>query len=123
MARTVLTDELWNKIAPLCSGKTTDPGQTGGDARVFLEGVLWIARTGAPWRDLPTEHGNWNSVFKRFRRWVRNGSFDKIFKALSEEDLDLEYVMIDGSIVKVHRHGMGAKGGHKIRPSVNREAV
>jgi transposase len=121
--RTVLTDEIWSKIAPLCSGKKTDPGQTGGDARVFLEGVLWIARTGAPWRDLPIEYGNWNSVFKRFRRWVENGTFDNIFKSLAEYDSDLEYVMIDGSIVKVHRHGMGAKGGLKIRRSANREAA
>jgi transposase len=114
--RTILTDHQWQQIAPLCSGKVGDPGQTGGDTRVFLEAVLWIARTGSPWRDLPPDFGSWNSVFKRFRRWVKNGSFARIFSALSQSDLDLEYVMVDGSITKVHRHGMGAKGGLSIRP-------
>lgn len=116
MDRSSLTDELWAKIEPLCSGKNGDPGQTGGDARLFLEGVLWIARTGSPWRDLPGDFGNWNSVFKRFRRWVKNGTFDRVFKVLDCTGLDLEYVMIDGSIVKVHRHGQGVKGGLTVKP-------
>ncbi len=69
---------------------------------------------GSPWRDLPEEFGPWNSVFKRFRRWVKAGVFERIFNALSE-DSDFEYVMVDGTIVRVHRHGQGAKGGPKIR--------
>jgi len=77
--RRILTDRQWEAIAPLCCGKEGDPGQTGGDPRLFLEAVLWIARTGSPWRDLPEEFGNWNSVFKRFCRWVKNGTFEKIF--------------------------------------------
>lgn len=93
-----------------------DAGQTGGDGRLFLEAVLWIARTGSPWRDLPEEFGNWNSVFKRFRRWAKRGAFARIFNVLSE-DADFEYVIVDGSIVKVHRHGQGAKGGPKGRRS------
>jgi len=109
--RRILTDRQWEAIAPLCCGKEGDPGQTGGDPRLFLEAVLWIARTGSPWRDLPEEFGNWNSVFKRFRRWVKNGTFEKIFNVLSEMDADFEYVMADGAVVKVHRHGQGAKGG------------
>ena len=111
MIRTILKDEQWEHIAPLCSGKKEDPGQTGGDARLFVEGVLWVLRTGSPWRDLPTYFRNWNSVFKRFRRWVKNGTFERIFNTISQFDLDLEYTMVDGSIVKVHRHGMGSKGG------------
>lgn len=123
MIRTLLNDDHWQRIAPLCSGKEGDPGQTGGDARLFVEAVLWIARTGSPWRDLPVCFGNWNSVFKRFRRWVKNGTFERIFKVLSEEGLDLEYVMIDGSIAKVHRHGQGAKGGLCLRLLGNPVAV
>lgn len=115
MDRTILRDEQWQQIGPLCSGKKEDPGQTGGDARLFVEAVLWIARTGSPWRDLPNGFGAWNSVFKRFRRWVANGTFELIFETLSQSDMDLEYVMVDGSIVKVHRHGMGANGGLSLR--------
>ncbi len=116
MIRKILKDEQWERIAAHCCGKAGDPGQTGGNAREFVEAVLWIARTGSPWRDLPAEFGAWNSVFKRFRRWVNNGAFERIFNNLTQDELDLEYVMVDGSIVKVHRHGMGAKGGLSIRP-------
>ena len=96
-------------------GKKSDPGRTGGDGRLFLEAVLWIARTGAPWRDLPETFGKWNTVFIRFRYWVQRDVFKLIFGAVSG-DPDMEYAMIDGTIVKVHRHGQGAKGGLKARP-------
>ena len=115
MDRFVLTDAQWLKMEPLCLGKATDPGRTGGDGRLFLEAVLWIARTGSPWRDLPPSLGNWNSVFKRFRDWVKADVFKRIFDALSD-DPDMEYAMADATIVKVHRHGQGAKGGLKARP-------
>jgi transposase len=114
MDRLSLTDAQWIRIEPHCLGKKTDPGRTGGDARLFLEAVLWIARTGAPWRDLPVQFGHWNTVFKRFRHWVKADVFKRIFDAVSN-DPDMEYAMIDGTIVKVHRHGQGAKGGLKAR--------
>ena len=113
--RFVITDRQWSLMEPHCLGKKTDPGRTGGDGRLFLEAVLWIARTGSPWRDLPLALGNWNSVFKRFRDWVKADVFKRIFDAVSEEP-DMEFAMIDGTIVKVHRHGQGAKGGLKARP-------
>ena len=115
MTRRVLTDAQWTIIEPYCLGKITDPGQTGSDPRLFVEAVLWIVRTGAQWRELPVEFGKWNSVFKRFRRWVKADTFYFMFKALAS-DADLEYAMIDGSIVKVHRSGQGAKGGLSARP-------
>ena len=122
MIRTVLTDAQWERIAPLLPGKKGDPGRSGEDNRRSLEGILWIVRTGAPWRDLPEYFGNWFTVWKRFRRWALNGVFEKVFKALYGEP-DMEYALIDGTIVKVHRHGAGAKGGLKIRPSANRAAA
>ena len=113
MTRLTLSDAQWAKIAPYCAGKETDVGRTAVNNRLFIEAVLWIVRTGSPWRDLPPEFGNWNSVYKRYRRWVKSDRFSKLFNALN--DSDLEYAMIDGTIVKVHRHGQGAKGGLVIR--------
>ena len=76
---------------------------------------------GALWRDLPHCFGNWFSVWKRFRRWALKGVFERVFKELSGEP-DFEYALIDGTIVKVHRHGTGAKGGLTIKPSATRAA-
>jgi len=122
MVRLCLTDAQWAKMEPHCLGKPSDPGRTGADGRLFLEAVLWIARTSSPWRDLPQAFGKWNTVFKRYRDWVKADVFKRIFDAVSD-DPDMEYVMVDATIVKVHRHGQGAKGGLTIRPSANREAV
>jgi len=110
LTRQVLTDAQWKIIEPFCLGKKSDPGQTGGDTRLFMEGVLWIVRTGAQWRELPEVFGNWNSVFKRFRRWVKADVFYRMFRALAE-GAGFEYAMIGGNIVKVHRSGQGEKGG------------
>jgi len=119
--RDILSDAQWARIAPLLPGKPGDPGRSGADNRLFLEAVLWMARTGAPWRDLHARFGLWNSVFRRFRRWAQKGVFESLFNALSD-DPDFEYVMIDGTIVRVHQHGAGARGGLKIRPSADRAA-
>ena len=114
MDRFCLTDEQWSKMEPFCLGKPGDPGRTGGDNRLFVEAVLWIVRTGSPWRDLPPGFGKWNSVYKRFRDWVKAGVFRRMLEAVAA-DPDLEYAMVDATIVKVHRHGQGAKGGLRAR--------
>jgi transposase len=106
--RMVLRDDQWERIASLVPGKVGDPGRSGADNRLFVEAVLWIVRVGAPWRDLPQDFGNWN--FQRFRRWVRSGVFEQLFETLSA-DADFEYVIVDGTIVRVHQHGSGARGG------------
>lgn len=121
MDRFCLTDAQWAKMEPFCLGKPSDPGRTGGDGRLFLEAVLWIVRTGSPWRDLPPSFGKGNSVYKRFRDWVRADVFKRMFAAASDEP-DMEYAMVDATIVKVHRHGQGAKGGRRARPSAGPEA-
>lgn len=122
MDRSVLRDEQWQRVAPLLPGKIGDPGRSGEDNRRFLEAVLWIARTGSPWRDLPEGLGKWNSVFVRFRRWAVKGVFETIFERLSD-DPDFEYALIDGTIVRVHQHGTGARGGLKLRRSAARAAA
>ena len=114
MDRDMLTDAQWAKMEMHCLGKPGDPGRSGSDNRRFVEAVLWIARTGSPWRDLPPMFGNWNTVYKRFRDWAKADVFKRLFEAVSD-DPDMEYAMVDATIVKVHRHGQGAKGGLKIR--------
>jgi transposase len=107
--RYVLSDEQWARLEPLLPGKPGDPGRSGADNRLFMEAILWIARTGSPWRDLHGDFGRWNSIFRRFRRWAKKGVFERVFNALSG-DPDFEYAMIDGTIIRVHQHGAGARG-------------
>lgn len=122
MERFVLTDAQWALIEPHCLGKSTDPGRSGRDNRLFMEAVLWIVRTGSPWRDLPAAFGNWSTAFRRFSDWRNADVFKRIFEALSS-DPDMEYAMVDATIVKVHRHGQGAKGGRRARPLAARKAA
>ena len=122
MERFVLSDAQWAKMAPHCLGKPGDRGRSGADNRLFVEAVLWIVRTGSPWRDLPRQFGKWNSVYVRFRDWVRAGVFQRLFAACSDEP-DMEYATVDATIVKVHRHGQGAKGGLSVKPSAARKAA
>jgi transposase len=122
MDRRVLANAQWALMEPYCLGKPSDLGRSGNNNRQFLEAVLWIARTGSPWRDLPAQFGKWNTVFKRYSDWVKADVFQRIFEAVSD-DPDMEYAMVDATIVKVHRHGHGAKGGLKIRPSANPKAA
>ena len=122
MDRDLLNDEHWQRIAPLLPGRAGDPGRRGADNRLFVEAVLWIARTGSPWRDLPRAFGRWISVYTRFRDWVKADVWKRLFDAVSDEP-DMEYAMVDATIVKVHRHGQGAKGGLRARPSAAPKAA
>ena len=110
MEQFVLTDAQWAKMEPHCLGKPTDPGRSGSDNRRFVEAVLWIARTGSPWRDLPLFFGNWNSVFKRYRDLSEGYRFHPTVRGLSDEP-DMEYAIVDATIVKVHRRGQERKRG------------
>ena len=91
-----LTDKQWEVIEPILPGRPGYPGRSGDNNRMALEGMIWICRTGSPWRDLPDEFGKWNSVHRRFRRWTIAGVFDRIFDILDE--LGLQTVMVDGSL-------------------------
>ena len=118
--RLVLSDAAWERMAPLIIGRPDQKGSTGRDNRMFVEGVLWIVRTGSPWRDLPEAFGDWNSVFRRFSRWSIKGVWWRIFEAMSD-DPDFEYLIVDSTIVRAHQHAAGAKkGGLKIKRSAAR---
>jgi transposase len=107
-----MTEESWIRIVHLLPGKPGDPGATATDNRLFVDAVLWVARTGAPWRDLPERFGNWNNVFQRFTRWAKSGVWARVMEALGG-DADLEHLLIDSTVIRAHQHSAGAekKGG------------
>ena len=108
MSRMLLSDDQWERIADLLPKRQGDQKAIAEDHRFFIEAVLWIARTGAPWRDLPSSFGHWNNVYKRFSRWVKNGTWDRIMQA-TVVDPDLEALLLDSTIVRAHQHAAGAE--------------
>ena len=116
MSRRTLTDAQWTRIAPLVPGKKGDRGRSGADNRLFINACLWLARGATPWRDPPPELGHWKSVYTRFRRWSRAGVRESLFIALKEAP-DVECVLIDATISKVHADANSRKGGLKLTPS------
>ena len=122
MSRRTLTDRQWTLIEPLVPGKQGDRGRPGRDNRLFIDAVLWMARTAAPWRDLPPELGNWRTVHSRFRRWTISGVWENLFKALSA-DADFEYVLVDATICKTHADATAQKGGLKLPQSADPAVV
>jgi transposase len=107
MIRMMLRDDQWVKIEALLLGRKGSRGRPAGNNRQFVEAVIWIARTGSPWRDLPVEFGPWNSVYIRFARWSDKNVWHKIF-ALLREDADFEEVYVDSTVVRAHQHAAGA---------------
>jgi transposase len=107
----VISDEVWSKIWFLLPGSGLTCGKKAENNRLFLNAVFWIMRTGSPWRDLPQYFGNWNTQYKRYRRWCVNGTFSKLYRSLVESP-EFGFLCIDGSIVKLHQHATcGQKGG------------
>lgn len=82
MAERVLSDEAWEAVANVLPGKEGDPGCHGRNNRLFLEAVFWVARTGAPWRDLPPEFGKWYTTYTRYHRWAKKRVWLRVFEAL-----------------------------------------
>lgn len=109
-----LREDQWERIKDSLPGKAGDVGRTG-DNRRFIEAVMWIGRTGAPWRSLPRVYGRWSGVHQRFRRWAKAGIWHMMFNTLAI-DADTEWLMIDATIIRAHQHAAGAKGGSRRRP-------
>jgi len=111
-----LTDTQWERLQPLLPPQKPRTGRPANDHRTVINGILWILRTGAPWRDLPERYGSWNTVYSRFHRWQKAGIWQKILDDLLEQgdrvgEVDWEIHFVDGSIVRAHQHAAGAKGG------------
>lgn len=121
MARKVLRNAQWARIEEMLPGKPGDRGVTAQNNRLFVEAVLWVARVGSPWRDLPEEFGPWNSVYKRFSRWADHGVWHRVFAELAK-DADFEQVFLDSTIVRAHQHAAGAPKKTVIRRSAARAA-
>ena len=116
MRRHELSNDEWKRICPLLPPqKSGKKGRPPKDNRLMLNGMIWIDRTGAQWRELPECYGPWQSVYARFRKWKDEGVLEKVFKALSA-DFDPENLSLDSTCAKVHQSANGGKKGPKTRP-------
>jgi transposase len=113
-SRYELTQNQWQRIEDLLPGKASDPGRTAADNRTFVNGVLWVLRSGARWSDLPPRYGAYKSVHKRFTRWAAKGVWERIFQSLTQ-DRSNEYLMIDSSIIRAHAQAATGKGELRTR--------
>ena len=103
-----MTDDQWIRIEHLLPGRSESPGVTAKDNRLFVDAVLWIARTGAPWPDLPERFGKYDTAYQRFNRWAKSGVLARVMEALGG-DADLENLLIDSTVVRAHQHAAGAE--------------
>jgi transposase len=105
-----ISDQVWRLLEEHLPGRKGSWGGVGYDNRKFISAVFWILRTGAPWRDLPPDYGDWKNTHRRFSRWRDKGIWEALLEQLIDEP-DFEWLMIDASHIKVHAHATGARGG------------
>ena len=118
MTRLQISKLQWMRIFPLIP-KSKTGGRPAIDGRIILNGILWILRTGAPWRDLPEEFGTWQTAWRLFDQWNGDGTLDKILQSLQGEiGIDTELWCIDGTVIRAARCASG--GGKKRRPGRTR---
>ena len=114
-SRYELSEAQWERIRDFLPGRREHVGRTAADNRVFVNGVLWVLRSGARWHDLPERYGKYKSVHKRFVRWAHSGVWDRIFAELVK-DRKNQYLMIDSTIVRAHQQAAtGRKKGAQTR--------
>jgi len=114
MKRYELSEPQWSKVEGFLPGRADTVGVTAKNNRVFVNGVLWVLRSGAHWKHMPAEYGNWKSAHKRFTRWAKAGIWERIFKVLLTDPKNT-WVMIDSTIVRAHQQAVCGKGGPKTR--------
>ena len=115
VSRYELSEVQWERIKDLLPGRMESVGRTAVDNRVFVNGVLWVLRSGAHWHDLPERYGKYKSLHKRFSRWAQSGVWEKIFHELLR-DRKNQYLMIDSTIVRAHQQAAtGRKKGARTR--------
>lgn len=108
-----LTDDEWEQVKELLPPERTGKkGKPRKDNRNMLNAMVWLARSGAPWRDLPERFGPWKSVYTRFCKWLNDGILDNIFRVFALE-AELSELSIDSTIVRAHQHSAGSKKGAK----------
>ena len=107
-----ISDKLWAMIEPKLSGGAGKVGRKAFNNRKFVNGALWILRTGSPWRDLPSSYGDWKNTHRRFCRWRDSGKWERLLESVMHAP-DFEWLMIDASHIKVHQHAAGARGGNQ----------
>ena len=111
--RYMLTDDLWAAMEPrVLNARRHKGGQRPAlPERMFFEALLYLARTGIPWRDLPAEFGRWDAVYNRFRRWVHSGGLRRLFEALTADPAfdDIRRVFLDSTIIRAHQHAAAAR--------------
>ena len=117
LRRHEISDFDWERIKDILPPENTGEGRPSKSNRVMLNGMLWIDKTGAPWRDLPERFGPWETVYSRFRLWSKDDVFLKMFKSLST-DADMQDSSIDSTSCKVHQHAAGAKRGLKTQKQI-----
>jgi transposase len=105
-----LTPAQWRRIEAMLPGKAGDPGRTANDNRKFVNGVLWVLRSGAHWHDLPERYGKWKTLHKRFTRWAQARVREQVFEHLIE-DPDNDYIALDSTLVRAHQQAATGKGG------------
>lgn len=113
-----LTDKQWEKFQPLLPPQKAHTGQPAHDHRRILNGILWIHRTGAPWRDIPERYGKHSTISSRFYRWRKEGLWQRIWENLMQQadavgDIDWEVHFVDSTVVRAHQHAAGAKKGNQ----------
>lgn len=116
-----LTSAQWQRLEPLLPGPSKKGGRPPKSHKLVIEALVWILRTGAPWRDLPSAYGPWKTIYTRFSRWSDSGVLARLFEALAREH-DAEGFLVDATIVRAHQDAAGAakKGAPRNRALTRR---